>query len=84
MCFEEKQGQNKQKTHFLTGKDSWKLRPVTILRGIIAKREGKPLLHKLLSYWSGLVNLLFTIGRPEKRTGQTATTDLYVEHDYDN
>ncbi len=28
--------------------------------------------------------VLFTIGRPVKRTGQPATTDLYVEHDYDN
>ena len=24
------------------------------------------------------------LGRPEKRAGETATTDLYVEHDYDN
>ena len=24
------------------------------------------------------------LGRPEERTGETATTDLYVEHDYDN
>ena len=25
---------------------------------------------------------LFTVAYTEKRTGQTATTDLYVEHDY--